>query len=43
MEKKIAFKKNKKKGLLCFITFGPINLMENNAFSKRARKKIIME
>ena len=31
MEKKIAFKK---KNDWCFITFGPINLMKNNAFSK---------
>lgn len=30
MEKKIAFKKND----WCFITFGPINLMKNNAFSE---------
>lgn len=38
MGKKIAFKK-KKKNDWRFITFGPINLMKNNAFFEIARRK----
>ncbi len=38
MEKKIAFKND-----WCLITFGPINLMKNNAFFRNSEEKIIME